>query len=280
MKKIYLIIFILTSYLLPQSTLAARIFFNPPSSYLNIEDSFEVNIFIDTENEDINALEGKLTFPSHLLDLEKIYEKNSIISFWIEKPHLKNSSIIFSGIIPGGYLGEKGSLFSLIFKTKKEGSDFLKIDSIKSLIHDGAGTETKTKKSEFSFSISKDIDQTSKVSLDDQTPPEPFTPIISKNDKIFDGKYFLVFSTKDKDSGIDRYEIKEGQKGTFTIAKSPYLLKNQKLDKKIYLQAIDKASNERIVIIPPSNIPLYQKIIVLGIIIIVVIFITFKKVFN
>jgi len=59
-----------------------------------------------------------------------------------------------------------------------------------------------------------------------------------------DGKYFLVFSTQDKGSGVDHYEVREGRFGGFSEVSSPYILKYQSLDKKIFVKAIDKFGNE------------------------------------
>ncbi|MDP2812067.1 MAG: hypothetical protein Q8O32_00015, partial [bacterium] len=55
-------------------------------------------------------------------------------------------------------------------------------------------------------------------------------------------------STQDKGTGIDHYEVKEGYRLSVE-AKSPYVLKNQNLDKEIVVKAIDRAGNERKVVV-------------------------------
>jgi len=52
---------------------------------------------------------------------------------------------------------------------------------------------------------------------------------------------------------MDRYEIKEGLWRPFVVSESPHVLKNQKLNVSIYVKAIDKAGNERLVIVSPQN---------------------------
>jgi hypothetical protein len=37
------------------------------------------------------------------------------------------------------------------------------------------------------------------------------------------------------------------------VAESPYLLKNQNLDRQIFVKAVDKSGNERTIILPPKN---------------------------
>ncbi|OGZ17544.1 MAG: hypothetical protein A2Z78_02020 [Candidatus Nealsonbacteria bacterium RBG_13_36_15] len=91
----------------------------------------------------------------------------------------------------------------------------------------------------------------------DATPPEKFTIEIGQDPSVFEGKYFLGFSTTDKISGIDYYEVKEG-KEDFKKAEIPYLLKDQSLKSRILVRAVDKAGNEQISeIIPPKEVPSY-----------------------
>jgi len=66
-----------------------------------------------------------------------------------------------------------------------------------------------------------------------------------------EGKNYLVFITKDKTSGVEYYEVKEG-KGSFAKAISPYLLKDQNLRSAIEVRAIDGAGNKRIVKFTPT----------------------------
>ena len=102
----------------------------------------------------------------------------------------------------------------------------------------------------------------------DTDSPESFKPIITQSPDVFNGKYFLVFVTQDKGSGIDHYEVSEGG-GKFMVAASPYLLKNQKLNKKITVMAIDKSGNKRTVIVSSENaIPWYKNYLILVILII------------
>jgi hypothetical protein len=63
--------------------------------------------------------------------------------------------------------------------------------------------------------------------LNDTSPPEPFEIQIQKNPAIFDGKYFIVFYTTDKETGVDYYMVKEGER-EWKIAKSPYLTRESK----------------------------------------------------
>jgi len=76
----------------------------------------------------------------------------------------------------------------------------------------------------------------------DTKPPLSFDIRVSSQDTIFDGEYFLAYTTTDLMSGIDYYEIIEGHK-TYSHVTSPYLLKDQDLTKRIIVRAFDKAGN-------------------------------------
>jgi hypothetical protein len=123
-------------------------------------------------------------------------------------------------------------------------------------LNDGLGTPAKLKTEGGNFEIlaqKREVPENEWEELlkEDKNPPEPFKIKIGKDPSVFEGKYFIVFSTADKESGIDHYEVKEGE-GEWKIEKSPYLLKDQSLKSKILVKAIDKASNERVEKISPS----------------------------
>lgn len=93
----------------------------------------------------------------------------------------------------------------------------------------------------------------------DTEAPEEFTPKIGQDPSVFEGKYFLSFSTIDEMSGIEHYEvseIKNKQQGNevWKVAETPYVLEDQTLNSLIKVKAVDKAGNERIAeIIPPKE---------------------------
>ena len=114
----------------------------------------------------------------------------------------------------------------------------------------------------------------------DRESPETFRPEIARDESLFDGKWFLVFATQDKKSGIDHYEVKETRQGTLTMfskwipAESPYVLQDQGLRSYVFVKAVDKERNARVTKVSPQN-PLgwyenYENwfIIVLGLIIV------------
>ena len=259
--------------IMPILSFAAELNLISQTQEINTDQQFQVDLILNTEGEQINAVEGKIVFPEDLLEVKEIRDGNSIINFWIERPWIlrqtdakperkTDADIVFSGIVPGGYNGSQGLILSIIFLAKKGGSGLIEIQNAKTLLNDGKGTEAQLKIFNFQFSIFKEspISQTPILEIQDTEPPEDFQSEISRDPAIFDGKWFLVFATQDKGSGVDHYEIRETKRkieheteANWVIAESPYLLKDQKLQSYIYVKAVDKAGNERIIIVPPRN---------------------------
>ena len=254
--KILLITCLLSLVAVP--ALAAEIRVDGKNQKIKTGEQFTATIFINTE-ESINALEGQLAFPADLLELVEIQSGNSIVSFWIDKPKVEADKISFSGIIPGGFTGENGSILSMLFQAKKPGDGSIAIRSIKVLKNDGAGTPAEVTISDFQFSIVEGVPAVVRKKEKDREPPETFRPEIAKDESLFDGKWFLVFATQDKASGIDHYEVKESRQRIFTLfqkwvpAESPYILQDQELRSFVFVRAVDKASNKRIIQITPRN---------------------------
>src|SRR4030042_6724763 len=258
--------------IMPILVLAAELNLTSDIKEIGIGQQFQVDLLLNTENEEINAIEGTVTFSHNLLEIREIRDGNSIVNFWIDKPRIatnkntNSSEIIFSGITPGGYLSDKGLIFSLIFQAQKEGSGIIEIQDIKALLNDGLGTPAKitTKKLEF-VAIRDTISDDSWSVPKDAEPPETFRPEIAKDAELFNGKYFLVFATQDKSSGISHYEVKESRQrilsafGKWVSAESPYVLDDQELRSFVFVKAVDKAGNKRIARIAPRNaLPWYK----------------------
>jgi hypothetical protein len=279
--KNYLIAVILIFSAMP--VFAAR--FSITTTELVVNKEKAVSLIINTEDEEINAIELKLKFsPSDFL-IKDISDANSIISLWVERPKFSNEKgeISFSGIIPGGYPGvilkenqiKEGQLLKIILIPKRLAEVSFQIEEAKVLLNDGKGTEAKLSASNLKFNAIQE-GKYILMPLKDEELPESFMPEITRDSSIFDNKWFLVFATQDKGSGIDHYEILETRsnikailinkkiflnyfKKQWKIGESPYMLNDQKLQSYIFVKAIDKAGNERIVKLNPQNPLLWYK---------------------
>ena len=259
---LYFAIFVFVFFNLPSEVFAARLFLETTSKVVGVGQELEVTLYLDSEGETINALEGKVHIPS-FMSVEEIRDGNSFISFWSERPQVdSNNIIVFSGVIPGGWQGTRGFLFSFIGEIKKSGSDVVTLSNVLVLLHDGEGTAAATTLESLTLSV----DETTPLTVfpqreDDSEPPEPFTPFLTQDPDVFLGDYFLVFATQDKNSGIDHYEVletrkklRDERKGNWRIAKSPYRLNDQSLRSFVYIRAIDRAGNIQVTLVESSRV--------------------------
>ena len=278
-KSFFILLYIFCA---PIFVLGAEIRLETNKDHLSSGDEVLVDIFFSS-SESVNAVEGKLVFPQDLLQMVNIYDGNSTINFWLTSPQINELGVvIFSGITPGGFSGTKNKIFSVAFKAKDEGKALLFLKDTQAFYNDGLGTMVNDVESRnVEILIQQGGSMPSKYLFKDIEPPEDFNVVISSNQTIFNGKYFLVFSTQDKGLGIDRYEVREGSMGWFKVAESPYLLKHQQLDKKIYIKAIDKNGNERVVTVGQSTDSInFGKYILLGILLIVIVVLGYNTIYS
>ncbi len=285
----------LSLLLLPLSARAATLYLDPPTDTVGPNDIFEVKVKVGVgDGECINAANISLLFPSEALEAKDFDTGDSIFSLWIDRPTREDMDAInskgeisFSGGLPGGYCGrisgdpgDSNVLGSVVFAVKnpvlfhKAGVDFGVNTEV--YLSDGQGTLAKMETQGMNTTIDEQIsevrDDWSQKMIEDKVPPEPFVIEISHDDKVAGGKYFIVFSTTDKQTGIDHYEVLEAKpndlvsnknksfwdsirRGVFKSnesisyekTSSPYVLKDQSLNSVIKVKAVDRVGNERVI---------------------------------
>ncbi len=300
-KRLFIVIlfFIL---LAPLSANAAILYFSPESGQYGPGDEFRVDIMLDVEENCINTVDASVTFNPAAVQLVDFSVGDSILSIWVTRPTTADIPAIneagkleFSGGIPGGYCGKipgdpgesniVGSLFFRVpaFSVYDEKVDTINLalgDTSQVFINDGLGSrdELVLKGAEFIIGPQPSLPQSDwdNVIKQDKTPPEPFVVELRSDPSIYDGKYYVYFSTVDKQSGIDHYEILEIKPGqqvgvapemsildkllnrtapapAWQTATIPYVLNDQSLESIIRVKAVDKAGNERVVEYIPAE---------------------------
>ncbi len=236
--RIFTYIFITVTVLFPASAFAAT-----------------AAVRVDTGGEEINALEATLVLPESI-HVSRIETGNSTILMWITKPRQEGREITFAGITPGGFSGVQ---LLLTLHGAFYPADFEKVrfQNVVALKNDGSGTRIPV-----AFSFDASSFQT------DSEPPEDFTPRIVNDPNLFDGKYSLVFAAQDKNSGVNRYEVREGRFGPWREVDSPHILANQKLNRNIYVRAKDHANNERVAVVPAVHRAWWEMWAILAILIV------------
>jgi hypothetical protein len=248
-------------FLVVSPAVAAILNFEHQSDVVQAGDTFFVALMLDTQGQIINAIEAQVKYGTNELELIAVQDGDSIINFWVQRPeYLEDGKILFSGITPGGITGRDLNLLTLKFEAKKEGVGTAMLQDVQVLLHDGLGTPLQATLVPLSFNIlgQSTVPAVTTQYIDTESP-EPFTPVISSDPDVFEGRKFLVFATEDKGSGISFFEIKEGNFGNYRHASSPYEIKDQSLGKEIFVRAVDNEGNAYVATVyPQSYVPWYQ----------------------
>lgn len=262
--KIFHIILLVAFFgLLGETALAASLSFVPPTSPITSGDEFTVEIHLDTQGQTINAAQADFNYSKSVSRVNDISKNKSIFTYWPTDPGY--SDIVGVGSIAGGlpnpgFSGNNGLVGTILMEALHPGKLELSFrPSSKALLNDGSGTSAKMQLQSTQLYISAAPPGyiPKKITIvKDTTPPEPFTPIITRTPNAFADKYFAVFSTQDLGSGLDHFEVIESsgigmpEPGatdlSWRVAESPYLLKHQEGSVTLFVKAIDKAGNTRI----------------------------------
>jgi hypothetical protein len=269
---------------------AASLYIDPAFSSLSRGDSITMAVRLDTDEateECINAVDGVITYSENITPVD-VSMGDSIFSIWVEEPVInkENRTITFAGGIPNGYCGRipgdprlTNTLVKLIFRSPgfsiggTAGSSTATVafaPETTAYMNDGFGTKAELAM----YGSSIDLSDTAGATLEDSwrdavvtdtIAPEQFSIALEKGETAFQGKYYIVFNTSDKQTGIDQYQVIEEpltSKWSFdwgradapwVTARSPYILDDQSLNSVIRVKAIDKAGNEYIATLVPEE---------------------------
>lgn len=235
----------------PFSVSAARLYFTHEQAN---SDEIKVILHVDSD-QSVNAFDVKLTVPEDA-EVIDIHDGNSVIKFWSDMPTFDelSNSIFFSGIVPGGFVGEDATLISFNLKTKKVGIVDVHRDS---RVYENTPDGTLDVYTKESLTINPHNVPSISDHVDVEIP-EHFVPVVTSDPLLYDGKQVLIFKTEDKQSGISYYEVQESRSrkadpDEWIKTQSPYVLADQDLKSYIHIQAVDNEGNIRVERISPKN---------------------------
>ena len=252
--------------------------------------TFAVDVRLDNQNQCINTVEADLAYPANLLQAVGASDGNSILTLWVKSPTVYSNFDLISlvGGLPGGYCGRvsgdpslSNKLATIYFRfptstagiassTIQQSVNLTFVSSTRAVLNDGLGTYAALTTSGATYTPSPlkgqyvSVDVMQNAIAEDATPPEPFTIGVYRDPSLFSGEWFAVFSTVDKQTGIDHYEVAEvpaadaklpQDQWNWIRAVSPYLIKDQNLDQLIAVRAIDMAGNARVEEYTPQAAP-------------------------
>lgn len=270
---------------------AASLYIDPAFRSIGRGDSITMSVRLDTDEaaeECVNAVDGVITYPDTLIPVD-VSIGDSIFSMWVEQPKIDKEAhrITFAGGIPNGYCGRiagdprlTNTIVKLIFRSpgflvgSSAGTSTAKVDfasETTAYLNDGFGTKAELALYGSTIDLADDpspvlVDDWREALAADDLPPEEFSiDDVQRNKTTFNGRYFIVFSTTDKQTGIDHYEVIEEPvsrlmsfewgraDAPWITARSPYQLEDQSLNSIIRVKAVDKAGNEYIATLIPDE---------------------------
>ncbi len=226
------------------------------STNVSLREQLYVDVFVDPENTSINGIDGRILFSKDMLSFVRAEEGQSVVTLWIEPAKAFGDTILFTGIIPNGFLGvidpfnttlkKPGKIIRLVFEAIKSGTARVQIESLIVTKNDGIGTEIHVP----SIGDTVVISQNSNAILyknPTSLNPELHAQVI-REPMLFDGKYVFIFNARDSESGIENVSVKEGSREWKKVT-SPYLLEDQTRHSTLYIQATNFSGKSTLVMI-------------------------------
>lgn len=135
---------------------AASLNFSPSQGSYTIGQTFLINIYVNSNEQAMNAASGVIKFPQDKLEVVSLSKDNTIFNFWVKEPSFSNNTgeINFEGIVLNpGFIGSSGKIITITFKTKAAGNFSLTFSSGSVLANDGKGTNILTGLGSGSYNI-------------------------------------------------------------------------------------------------------------------------------
>ncbi|HVN26496.1 MAG TPA: hypothetical protein VMT99_02480 [Candidatus Paceibacterota bacterium] len=289
MKKLAVAVAVLAAGFVPALAHGAQIYLDPATGKYPPGVTFGVDVRIDPQGQCVNAAEVDLAYPQNLLQAVAASDGNSIFSLWIKEPTIYQQFglVSFIGGLPGGYCGRvagdpslSNKLATIYFRfptstapiatsTLLAGVKLSFLTTTEAVLNDGAGTLASMKTAGATYlplvkGSYVPLNTWTSAMQGDTIPPDPFTVGVYHDPSLFGNEWFAVFSTVDKQTGIDHYDVAEVPPNQVTApqsqwnwvrAVSPYHIKDQTLRSLIAVRAIDAAGNARVEQYAPANAP-------------------------
>ncbi len=220
---------------------------------LNVGDVVLVPISVNTEGKTINTLDGAIMISGFgAVDVRNISLGGSKVPLWVRTPSLSQvgDSVSFVAAFPGGITGDSVELFTLALHAGKQATVELTPKNLKGYLNDGLGTEVPSTgfipRIVVGPASASPVDELKKSVSSDNIPPLAFPVEVFQTKELYGGRKYLSYKSIDEQTGIDRYEVSEGD-GPWIRTGGEYVLSKQSGYEKVRIRAIDRAGNVRVV---------------------------------
>ena len=112
---IFLSLFVLTS-----GAQATTLDVSLAGDTFSVDDTFDVNILIDSQGASINAVQTTLRFPANFLQVSSVKKTNSVFDLWLTEPTYSNTNGTLSFVAgsANGFSGPSLNALTVTFQAK------------------------------------------------------------------------------------------------------------------------------------------------------------------
>jgi len=250
---IVLVICTLAVFGVPNVTLASDVFFKVVSGDVQVDAPTIIELRINPEGKNLNAVEGTILLSeesSNAISKVTIETGGSVLGLWAEVPtySVEEKTIRFSGGSFSGF-NEEGLLFRIRITASKAGIAKLSLLRGSAYLNDGLGTEDTISARSITVALAPSNPSQLQSASVDTSPPKFDSVVVSRDESVYDGKYFVSFHATDDISGISHYVVTENEISNETT-EGVYVLQNQDRDTRVVIVAYDNAGNSRAVRVP------------------------------
>jgi hypothetical protein len=268
---------------------AASLYIDPAMPTINRGDSVTLAVRIDTDEaagECINAVDAVITYDASIQPVD-VSLGSSIFSVWVEEPKIDtvNRTITFAGGIPNGYCGRiegdprlSNIIAEIVFRSpglQIGGGESSNVAAVafapesNVYLNDGQGTLAALTSFGSTITLERtpgqDItDNWRKAVQNDTNPPQEFSVSLERDTLAFEGKYFIVFNTTDKETGLSHYEVIEepvSDLGRFSWgrADAPWIIARSRMSSRIKHLTVLSVFEPSIKLVMNTSQPLFRK---------------------
>jgi hypothetical protein len=161
------------------------LYVSPRSGTFSVGSTFNVGVYINTKNQNINTINLDLQFDPKKITVIKPTGGNSIMGIWVEAPVYDNTKgyIHMSGVVPEGIITNSGLITNITFKVIATGDTQVSLKpTTEVLLNDGLGTKANTVLSKAKFTFVRNEESSVFISSD----THPFQDVwYNNNNPVF-----------------------------------------------------------------------------------------------
>ena len=161
---------------------AATLSISPGTGVYASNNTFTVQVVVNSEGQPINAADGVISFNPRELSVTSINRSSSIFNLWVTEPAFSNSAgtVDFSGGLPSGYTGSRGNIMNITFRAIGSGSTKVSFKSGSVLANDGRGSNVLTSMKGGTFTIQSAVAAPEPEVIEYIAPANtPSTPVVT-----------------------------------------------------------------------------------------------------